>query len=128
MPYIKQVSFSGSAFYSEQAVPSSEKSHFEDLTQEHRGQEHIELDSSKLAAIQGSLKSSLKVCYHITVWEALDGSGCQWFHFTLCGLPHRHLWRRRTRFQPNNSLELENVWLMKIKGCIHTHVSGYALP
>lgn len=33
---------------------------------------------------------------------------------------------RRTSLQPNNSLELESVWLMKIKVCTQTHVSGFA--
>lgn len=33
---------------------------------------------------------------------------------------------RGTSLQPNNSLELESVWLMKIKVCTQTHVSGFA--
>lgn len=35
---------------------------------------------------------------------------------------------RRTSLQPNNSLELGSVWLMKIKGCIEIHVSGSVSP
>lgn len=46
--------------------------------------------------------------------------------YTLRLTTQTALWGRGTSLQPNNSLELESVRLMKIKVCTQTHVSGFA--
>lgn len=94
-----------------------------------QGLEHIELDSNKpLQRLRVFLKFIESVLPHHCLGSPW------WFRlpmvslYTLWLTTQIELWGRRASFQPNNSLELENLWLMKIKGYIHTHVCGYALP
>lgn len=125
---MNQTLFSGSAFCSEWAISRPEKAVWRSNLRA-QGLEHTELDSNKpLQRLRVLLKFIESVLPHHCLGSPW------WFRlpmvslYTLWLTTQIELWGRRASFQPNNSLELENLCLMKIKSCIHTHVCGYALP
>lgn len=88
-----------------------------------QGLKHIELDSNK--PLQ-QLRVLLNYIESILPHPCLGSPW--WFRLPMVSLyilwltTQTVLWGRRAGFQPNNSLERENLWLMKIKGCIHTRL------
>lgn len=82
----------------------------------HRGWERIELDSNK--PLQ-QLRVPLKFIESALPHHCLGSPW--WFRLPMVSLyalwltTQTVLWGRRRGFQPNNSLELENLWFMKIK-------------